>query len=133
MLKVSLDFSYKTVSYQTNKIRIAIYINVHSCFGKWKWFSKVVKNLKVLIFQVICLLYFTAIQSRINPDKHNGPTVDLSKSKLKNFKRVEITFDNPDKYKGPIVEGWPPNHDRYMPNYIHPNENSFSMQPSKVM
>lgn len=59
--------------------------------------------------------------------------MDLSKSKPKNFKRVEITFDNPDKYKGPIVEGWPPNHDRYMPNYIHPNENSFSMQPSKVI
>ena len=51
--------------------------------------------------------------------------MDLSKSKPKNFKRVEITFDNPDKYKGPIVEGWPPNHDRYMPNYIHPNENYF--------
>ena len=57
---------------------------------------------------------------------------DLSKPKPANSKKVEITFDNPDKYKGPIVEGWPPNHDRYMPNYIHPDENSFSIQPSKV-
>ena len=58
---------------------------------------------------------------------------DLSKPKPANSKKVEITFDNPDKYKGPIVEGWPPNHDRYMPNYIHPGENSFSIQPSKVI
>ena len=58
---------------------------------------------------------------------------DLSKPKPENSKKVEITFDNPDKYKGPIVEGWPPNHDRYMPNYIHPDENSFSIQPSKVI
>ena len=58
---------------------------------------------------------------------------DLSKPKPENSKKVEITFDNPDKYKGPIVEGWPPNHDRYMPHYIHPDENSFSIQPSKVI
>ena len=93
--------------------------------------SKVVQKSKSFNFSVICL-HFTAIQSRINPDKHKGPLLDLSRSKPKNFKRVEITFDNPNKYKGPIVEGWPPNHDRYMPNYIHPDENSFSIQPSKV-
>ena len=38
---------------------------------------------------------------------------DNSKPKSKTAKKVQITYDNPDKYKGPVVEGWPPNSDRY--------------------
>ena len=33
-------------------------------------------------------------------------------------------------YEGPVVEGWPPEKDRYMPNYILPGKNTFSIQPS---
>lgn len=46
-------------------------------------------------------------------------------------KKVKITFDNPDLYKGPFVEGWPPSKDRYMPHYIKPGEDTFPIRPSK--
>ena len=32
-------------------------------------------------------------------------------------------------YEGPVVEGWPPDQDRYMPHYILPGQNTFSIQP----
>ena len=48
------------------------------------------------------------------------------------MKRVNITYDNPKKYKGPHVEGWPPGKDRYMPNYIQPDHDTFPIRPSKA-
>ena len=45
--------------------------------------------------------------------KPPGVKEDNSKPKSKTAKKVQITYDNPDKYKGPVVEGWPPNSDRY--------------------
>jgi len=56
----------------------------------------------------------------------------LSKPKPKEAKKVKITFDDPNKYKGPVVEGWPPNSDRFMPHYIKPDEDTFSIKPSKA-
>ena len=40
---------------------------------------------------------------------------------------VNITYSL--TYKGPVVEGWPPEKDRYMPHYIFPGKNTFSIQP----
>ena len=56
----------------------------------------------------------------------------MSKPKPKEAKKVKITFDDPNKYKGPVVEGWPPNSDRFMPHYIKPDEDTFSIKPSKA-
>lgn len=50
-------------------------------------------------------------------------------SRRKVAKRVKITYDNPDVYKGPFVEGWPPSKDRYMPRYIRPDEDTFPIRP----
>ena len=90
-----------------------------------------------------------------------------SLKKVKIGKKVNITYDSPIKYKGPIgkffqvlplggfsqfnlgcplvvifevlilissviVEGWPPDKDRYMPHYIHPDQDTFSIRPSKA-
>lgn len=33
-------------------------------------------------------------------------------------------------YKGKIVEGWPPDKDRNVANYVKPGENNFLIQPS---
>ena len=30
------------------------------------------------------------------------------------------------------VEGWPPDKDRFMPHYIHPYQDTFSIRPSKA-
>ena len=40
---------------------------------------------------------------------------------------VNITYSL--TYEGPVVEGWPPDKDRYMPHYILPAQNTFSIQP----
>ena len=32
-------------------------------------------------------------------------------------------------YEGPVVDGWPPDKGRYMPHYILPSQNTFSIQP----
>lgn len=48
------------------------------------------------------------------------------------MKRVNITYDDPKRYKGPHVEGWPPGKDRYMPNYIKPKQDTFPLRPSKA-
>ena len=33
--------------------------------------------------------------------------------------------------EGPFVDGWPPGKDRYMPNYIKPDQDTFLLRPSK--
>ena len=40
-----------------------------------------------------------------------------------------LTYDNPTKYRGKHVEGWPPLKDRHMPNYIRPEEDTFLLRP----
>ena len=40
---------------------------------------------------------------------------------------VNITYSL--NYEGPVVDGWPPDQDRYMPHYILPGQNTFSIQP----
>ena len=45
---------------------------------------------------------------------------------------VNITYDNPEKYSGLHIEGWPPGKDRQMPNYIKPDQDTFSLRPSKA-
>ena len=40
---------------------------------------------------------------------------------------VNITYSL--TYEGPVVDGWPPDKDRYMPHYILPSQNTFSIQP----
>jgi len=62
----------------------------------------------------------------------DDPTDKQSRRLSKIMKRVNITYDDPKKYKGPHVEGWPPGKDRYMPNYIKPKEDTFSLRPSKA-
>ena len=59
-------------------------------------------------------------------------TDSQSRKLSKIMKRVNITYDNPKKYKGPHVEGWPPGKDRYMPNYIQPDHDTFPIRPSKA-
>ena len=62
----------------------------------------------------------------------DNPTDNQSRKLSKKMKRVNITYDNPKKYKGPHVEGWPPGKDRYMPNYIQPDHDTFPIRPSKA-
>jgi len=62
----------------------------------------------------------------------DDPTDSQSRKLSKIMKRVNITYDNPKKYKGPHVEGWPPGKDRYMPNYIQPDHDTFPIRPSKA-
>ena len=45
---------------------------------------------------------------------------------------VNITYENPKTYKGPLLEGWPPGKDRHMPNYIKPDQDTFPLRPSKA-
>ena len=40
-----------------------------------------------------------------------------------------MTFDAPETYEGPIIEGWPPGKDRYMPHYIQPDQDTFLIKP----
>ncbi len=44
-------------------------------------------------------------------------------------KKVKITFDSPERYKGPFVEGWPPKKNRNMPSYIRPDNDTFPTRP----
>jgi hypothetical protein len=37
---------------------------------------------------------------------------------------VDIPFDNPSTYEGPIVDGWPPEMDRNINLYIRPEEDT---------
>lgn len=41
-----------------------------------------------------------------------------------NLKPFDYSFSDPNTYKGPIVEGWPPRKSRDVWKYIRPNENT---------
>ena len=62
----------------------------------------------------------------------DDPTDRQNRKLSKIMKRINITYDDPKKYKGPHVEGWPPTKDRYMPNYIKPDQDTFPLRPSKA-
>merc|ERR1711962_428302 len=62
----------------------------------------------------------------------DDPTDKQTRKLSKIMKRVNITYDDPKRYKGPHVEGWPPGKDRYMPNYIKPKQDTFPLRPSKA-
>ena len=34
------------------------------------------------------------------------------------FRVVHYTYDDPRLYNGPIVKGWPPTRDRFIPKYM---------------
>ncbi len=44
-------------------------------------------------------------------------------------KKVKLTYDSPERYKGPFVEGWPPKKNRHMPDYIRPQSDTFPVRP----
>ena len=44
-------------------------------------------------------------------------------------KAFNLTFSNPKKYKGPIVEGWGPNVSRNVEPYLRPLENTVLLEP----
>ena len=71
--------------------------------------------------------------SNLKPTGEPPPVKDEDGSgrQRKIARKVKITFDNPDLYKGPYVEGWPPSKDRSMPRYIKPGEDTFPIRPSK--
>ena len=56
-------------------------------------------------------------------------TIIMEDSMAMGDEPVNITFDSPSTFKGPVVEGWPPSKDRYMPHYIQPNEDTFLLRP----
>ena len=73
------------------------------------------------------------VSAKPSPAPIQDDLTDSQSQKLsKVMKRVNITYDNPKKYKGPHVEGWPPGKDRYMPNYIQPDHDTFPIRPSKA-
>ena len=37
---------------------------------------------------------------------------------LQVFRYVPLTYDDPRIYDGPIVKGWPPTKDRFVPKYL---------------
>lgn len=45
--------------------------------------------------------------------------------------KFPLTFDDPSKYRGPVVEGWPPGKNRSLERYLRPTEaNTFPMVPT---
>ena len=43
--------------------------------------------------------------------------------------KYPLTYMEASKYKGPIVEGWPPGRNRSLDQYIRPYEDTFTMRP----
>ena len=43
--------------------------------------------------------------------------------------KFPLTYLQASKYKGPIVEGWPPERNRSLDLYIHPEEDTFPLKP----
>lgn len=48
-------------------------------------------------------------------------------------KKFLLTFDDPDTYQGPVVEGWPPGKNRSLPLYLRPTEDTFLMRPQNIV
>ena len=46
------------------------------------------------------------------------------------FSKYPLTYMKASDYKGPVVEGWPPERNRSMERYIRPNEDTFLMRPT---
>ena len=46
--------------------------------------------------------------------------------------KFPLTYTQASKYKGPIVEGWPPERNRSMDLYIHPEEDTFPLKPTSM-
>ena len=46
------------------------------------------------------------------------------------FSKYPLTYMKASEYKGPVVEGWPPERNRSMGRYIRPNEDTFLMRPT---
>ena len=46
------------------------------------------------------------------------------------FSKYPLTYMKASDYKGPVVEGWPPERNRSMEPYIRPNEETFLMRPT---
>ena len=57
------------------------------------------------------------------------PSINTTISPKKKF---ILTFDDPDTYQGPVVEGWPPGKNRSLPLYLRPIEDTFLMRPQKI-
>ena len=43
--------------------------------------------------------------------------------------KFPLTYMQASKYKGPIVEGWPPERNRSLDLYIHPEDDTFPLKP----
>ena len=46
------------------------------------------------------------------------------------FSKYPLTYMKASEYKGPVVEGWPPERNRSMERYIRPNDDTFLMRPT---
>ena len=46
--------------------------------------------------------------------------------------QVTLSFDDPNKYKGPIVEGWGPNVSRGVEPFLLPSDNTVLLEPHNL-
>ena len=79
-------------------------------------------------------LKLTLLEGHLGNDKHDtvclvnmNPVQAQYSGKIN--KAVKITFSDPKKYKGPIVEGWGPNVSRNVEPYLRPLENTVLLEP----
>ena len=116
---------------------------------------KLIFLLLVFIFLIIFTIYFLPnigqFQKQIHSpsplpqQKENSskspshplePTGDISRlpsplPKLTgDINKFPLTYMQASKYKGPIVEGWPPERNRLLDLYIRPKEDTFYMTPT---
>ena len=56
--------------------------------------------------------------------KLNFGLEDLDYNDFSESESYTYSFSDPDSYRGPIVNGWPPERSRDVKKYIRPNENT---------
>ena len=87
---------------------------------------KLIFVLLAFVFLIIFTIYFLPNIEQSQNQIHNpSPVLQLTAD----ISKFPLTYMQASKYKGPIVEGWPPERNRSLDLYIHPEEDTFPLKP----
>ena len=88
---------------------------------------KLIFVLLVFAFLILFTIYFLPIIPQSRKLIHRPlPLPQL----MPGISRFPLTYMQASEYKGPIVEGWPPERNRSQDLYIRPEEDTFPLKPT---